>query len=137
MRGVYQGLGATMVRNVPCFATYFCFSEAGYRWVNPPETAGDVTYWQAFKGGLVGGAIAGFGFWGIFYPAECIKTRMQSDATDPALRKYKSSLECWQKTFAEGGVRAFFKGYTPALVRAIPVNAAIFCVVFSVKNALS
>lgn len=38
------------------------------------------------------------------------------------------------KTQAEGGVKAFYKGYIPSLTRAVPVNAAIFCAVFQVKD---
>jgi len=135
-RGAYQGFAPTMARNIPCFATYFCFSEAGYRWINPPGGLTPTTS-KAFLGGLVGGAFAGFGFWALFYPLEVIKSRMQSDAIDPALRKYHSMADCARKTYAEGGVKAFFKGYVPAIVRGVPVNAAIFCAVFSVKNALS
>ena len=135
-KGAYQGFAATTARNVPCFATYFCFSEFGYRLVNPVHSVAAPTVTSAFFGGLVGGAIAGFGFWGIFYPLEVIKTRIQSDHTDVAQRRYTSMIDCAQKTYAEGGVQAFYKGYTPAIVRAIPVNAAIFCVVFSVKNAM-
>jgi len=135
-KGAYQGFAPTMARNIPCFATYFCFSEFGYRLVNPVDSPTAPTVTKAFLGGLVGGAIAGFGFWGIFYPLEVIKTRMQSDHIDVAKRKYSSMMDCASKTYAEGGVAAFYKGYTPAIVRAIPVNAAIFCVVFSVKNAM-
>jgi len=135
-KGAYQGFAPTMARNIPCFATYFCFSEFGYRLVNPVDSPTAPTVTKAFLGGLVGGAIAGFGFWGIFYPLEVIKTRMQSDHIDVAKRKYSSMMDCASKTYAEGDVAAFYKGYTPAIVRAIPVNAAIFCVVFSVKNAM-
>lgn len=136
-RGAFQGFSATMARNIPCFSTYFCFSEFGYRLVNPATAETAPTVSKAFLGGLVGGALAGFGFWGIFYPLEVIKTRMQFDHVDVAKRKYKGMMDCAKKTYAEGGVKAFFKGYTPAIVRALPVNASIFCVVFSVKNAMS
>jgi len=121
-RGAYQGFNPTMARNIPCFATYFCFSEAGYRWVNPPDGPTPSTA-RAFLGGLVGGACAGFGFWGIFYPLETIKSRMQSDAIEVEKRKYSSMLDCARKTHAEGGIQAFYKGYVPAIVRGIPVNA--------------
>jgi len=81
---------------------------------------------------LAGGA-AGFGYWGLFYPLDIIKTRIQIDAEDPAERKYKSILDCFRQTSKEG-VRAFFKGYNPALLRAIPLNAAIFLAVLSTKK---
>jgi len=136
-QGAFQGFSATMARNIPCFGTYFCFSEFGYRLVNPPDALIAPTVSRAFLGGLVGGALAGFGFWGIFYPLEVVKTRMQSDDADIAKRRYKSLADCTRQTYSEGGIQAFYKGYTPAIVRAIPVNAAIFCVVFSVKNAMS
>lgn len=140
-RGAYQGFNPTMARNIPCFGTYFCFSEFGYRQINPPFTpdgrpSPPPTVGKALLGGLVGGMIAGFGFWGIFYPLETIKSRMQSDHSDPAKRRYRSMADCFAQTSKEGGVKAFYKGYVPAIVRAIPVNGAIFCVVFSVKNAL-
>jgi solute carrier family 25 carnitine/acylcarnitine transporter 20/29 len=135
-RGAYQGFAATCARNIPCFATYFCFSEFGFRLVNPVDSPTAPTVTSAFLGGLVGGAIAGFGFWGIFYPLEVIKTRIQSDHIDLDKRRYKSMVDCARQTYSEGGIQSFYKGYTPAIVRAIPVNAAIFCVVFSVKNAM-
>lgn len=136
-RGAFQGLEATMIRNVPCFGSYFICSEAGYRLINPPDSTEPITYNRAFLGGLVGGAIAGFGFWGLFYPTEIIKSKIQSDSPNPAERRYKGYADAVSKTWAEGGVAAFFKGYTPAIVRAVPVNAAIFSVVFVVKNALT
>jgi solute carrier family 25 carnitine/acylcarnitine transporter 20/29 len=135
-RGAYQGFIPTILRNVPAFGLYFYFSEFGFRLINPPTSDIPPTYAKTFLGGLVGGAFAGFGFWGIVYPLEVVKTRMQSDSLEISNRKYTGTLDCFAKTYKEGGIPAFFKGYTPALVRALPVNAAIFCVVFSVKNAL-
>lgn len=135
-RGAFQGFVPTMWRNIPCFGTYFCFSEFGYRLINPPDRKQSPTISEALLGGLVGGMIAGFGFWGIFYPLESIKSRMQSDHIEVSKRKYSSMMDCIVKTNQEGGVKAFYKGYAPAIIRAIPVNGAIFCVVFSVKNAL-
>jgi hypothetical protein len=42
-----------------------------------------------------------------------------------------------RKTHAEGGAAAFYKGYVPSMVRAVPVNAAIVCAVYSVKDWLN
>ncbi len=133
--GLYQGGVASWTRNIPCFGMYFLGSEFGYRQVVPPGTK--ATPDQVFIGGLVGGGIAGFCFWGIFYPLEVVKTRMQSDHIEVAKRRYSSFMDCVRKTNTEGGAAAFYKGYVPSMVRAVPVNAAIFCAVYSVKDRLN
>jgi solute carrier family 25 carnitine/acylcarnitine transporter 20/29 len=61
---------------------------------------------------------------------------MQSDNIAIDARRYTSYFDCVRKTYADGGVIAFFKGYVPSLARAIPVNAAIFCAVFQVKERM-
>jgi hypothetical protein len=47
----------------------------------------------------VGGGCAGFGFWGLVYPLETIKTRMQSDKIAVKDRAYKNMLDCAKKTY--------------------------------------
>jgi hypothetical protein len=49
-------------------------------------------------------------------------------------------MRCKSNAFylqAEGGVKTFFKGYVPSLVRAVPVNSAIFMAVFQVKSLMA
>jgi len=128
IRGLYQGLGATTLRNVPCFASYFFAFECVKQTLTPKGVKPSLL--TAF---LAGGA-AGFGFWGFWYPLDIIKTRMQTDATMPADRKYKNTLDCITKTLQREGPRAFFKGYAPSIVRAIPINASIFWAVNASKG---
>lgn len=61
---------------------------------------------------------------------------MQSDHVEINKRKYKSILDCINKTYKENGIKTFYKGYIPSLARAVPVNAAIFSAVFSIKQKL-
>jgi len=126
---IYQGLLATLVRDVPSFASYFFFFELTKQALSSRDQV--TPMWVNF---LAGGA-AGFGFWGLFYPLDIIKTRIQVDATNPLERKYKGIWDCIRKTSSEGP-GAFFKGYTPSLMRAIPLNAAIFLAVLSTKQFL-
>mmetsp|Transcript_22578 Transcript_22578/g.35961 ORF Transcript_22578/g.35961 Transcript_22578/m.35961 type:complete len:266 (-) Transcript_22578:945-1742(-) len=97
IRGLYQGFSATMLRNVPCFGLYFMGSEFGYRLACKPGETHSAS--QVFIGGLVGGACAGGAFWGLPYPLETIKTRMQSDAIEHSKRKYSGILDCAKKTY--------------------------------------
>jgi len=128
IRALYQGATAVTLRNAPCFANYFSFFEATKRKLTPEGHATNLLI------AMVAGGVAGFGFWGLFYPLDIIKTRMQTDATDPAERKYRNTLDCVKKTYAEGGVSAFYKGYVPTITRAVPVNAAIFLGISAIKK---
>ncbi|CAM9114948.1 unnamed protein product [Chrysoparadoxa australica] len=129
--GAYQGFAPTIIRNMPCFGGYFCAFEATKKaFTKEGET-------PSLPVCFLAGGSAGFAFWGLLYPLETIKTRMQGDNPDPAKRLYKSMADCWAKTYAEGGVKSFFKGYVPSLARAVPVNAAIFTGFTAAQRALS
>eukprot|EP00164_Ancoracysta_twista_P006506 GFYU01009063.1.p1 GENE.GFYU01009063.1~~GFYU01009063.1.p1 ORF type:complete len:298 (-),score=82.20 GFYU01009063.1:201-1094(-) len=128
IRGVYQGLGATWLRNIPAFGCYFCAGDTVKQVMTPP---GEKPSTQVM---FLSGAAAGFAFWGLNYPLELIKTRMQTDHSEMSQRKYKSIIDCATKTLRNDGVQAFFRGYTPCLIRAIAVNGAIFLAVESTKK---
>jgi len=128
--GIYQGLTSTIMRNVPCFGSYFYAFELVKQKLTKKDEK--TTLLTAF---LAGGA-AGFGFWGLWYPLDIIKTRMQTDETIPEKRKYKNTLDCIQKTLKNEGYKAFWKGYVPSIVRAIPINASIFLAVNATKKIL-
>lgn len=64
--------------------------------------------------------------WLTAYPVDVVKSRMQTDGFTPETQKYKSALDCFRKTLAAEGPAAFFRGFSPVLVRAAPANAATF-----------
>mmetsp|Transcript_2208 Transcript_2208/g.2945 ORF Transcript_2208/g.2945 Transcript_2208/m.2945 type:complete len:289 (+) Transcript_2208:96-962(+) len=130
IKGVYQGFVASLMRNVPCFGAYFFSFEATKAALT--KKGEDPSLGTCF----VAGGAAGFGFWGIWYPLETMKTRIQSDNPDPKLRNYKGILDCFGKTYAENGLKSFYKGYLPSIARAVPVNAAIFTGFTAAKKAL-
>lgn len=61
----------------------------------------------------------------------------QGDHTDPAKRLYSGVLDCFKKTMAEGGYKAFYKGFAPSITRAMPVNGAIFTGFTAAQRALN
>ena len=127
IRGLYQGYSATLIRNVPCFGMYFAGFEASSRYLT-----------NYFPGSLlvsfISGGVAGFSFWGLFYPLEIIKTRIQVDNVDKTNRMYKSYLDCFRKTIQKEGFRTLWNGYLPTLIRAVPVNASIFLAFNYIKS---
>lgn len=65
--------------------------------------------------------------WLIVYPVDMLKSRMQIDGITTT--QYTSTYDCLQKTIKSSGVQSLFRGLTPTLIRAFPVNAATFTVV--------
>lgn len=49
---------------------------------------------------------------------------------------HRSALVCAQSIFADHGIRGFFKGFGPTMVRAFPANAATFFVYELVSGQL-
>jgi len=131
IRGLYKGFVPTVLRNVPAFGGYFFTFEAVKRWLTKPGEVPTLT--TCF---LAGGA-GGFGFWGFVYPLELIKTRIQNDSLNPSQQKYKGVWDCFRKTLKSEGLSGFFRGYVPANVRAVPVNAFVFLAVTASKRAMN
>ncbi len=75
---------------------------------------------------MLGGASAGIALWLSAYPFDIVKSRLQTDGLAPADRQYKGALDCARQIYAQNGVKGFFKGLTPTLVRAPFANAATF-----------
>lgn len=70
------------------------------------------------------GAAAGYAMWFTVYPADIVKSRLQTDnLTNP---EYKSLKDCIGKIYKANGVGGFFKGFAPTILRAAPANAATF-----------
>jgi len=123
VRGLYQGLGATIIRDIPAVSCYFGVYELCRRWFAGPN--GDVNKLSASHL-LISGGVGGLLYWVFTYPIDVVKSSMQGDSTIKSQRKYSSIIDCAQKLYAQGGVRTFFRGITPCLLRAFPANAACF-----------
>jgi len=132
IRGLYKGFVPTVMRNIPAFGGYFFTFEAVKRWLTKP---GDKE--PSLTACFLAGGAGGFGFWGFVYPIELIKTRIQNDSLNPAEQKYKGVWDCFRKTLKSEGVKGFFRGYVPANVRAVPVNAFVFLAVTASKRAMN
>eukprot|EP01096_Ripella_sp_DP13-Kostka_P009912 TRINITY_DN3828_c0_g1_i1.p1 TRINITY_DN3828_c0_g1~~TRINITY_DN3828_c0_g1_i1.p1 ORF type:complete len:289 (-),score=111.82 TRINITY_DN3828_c0_g1_i1:81-947(-) len=118
--GIYQGLVATIFRNVPANAFYFAAYQQAQTFLR-----GDSHDLSPLKTLLAGG-IGGMGYWLFCYPLDAIKSIIQSDHADPKQRVYRTYVQSVRKVLAERGVGGFFKGFTPCIIRAFPANAFCF-----------
>lgn len=92
----------------------------------------EIPSWKiALYGGLAGEAL-----WLSSYPLDVVKSKMQSDGFGSDQR-FKSMRDCFRQTYRAEGLRGFWKGIAPTLLRAMPVSAGTFAVVEMTMRAIS
>lgn len=129
---LFRGLAATLLRDAPTFGVYFAsFELAREFWHEREQRASGAGAPAAARGEppawvtLLAGGLAGVLSWALALPADVIKSRVQGVAPSertPRIAAVATAL------YAEAGLRGFFKGAVPCLIRAVPVNAVTFLV---------
>lgn len=135
MTALYQGLGATVVRNSLCVALYFGVYEGVRRQIAAHQNieVKDLSTSSI----LIAGGAGGAAYWGIGYPLDMVKSSMQGDSPNKSERLYKSLPETFRKLYANGGFKQFYRGFSPCFIRAIPGNAICFLGYQYTKDTLS
>lgn len=128
MRGIFKGTNATFVRNVLTTPFFYGFYDSV-----KDVTNNYVGQKDSLIGSALGGAVGGFGIWGILYPLDVVKTRIQLDEFSKSKQNYHGIIDTFKKMYKTEGMRSFFRGYGPCIVRAVPVNACVF-VAFDIVN---
>lgn len=106
----------TIAREVPAFGAYFWT----YEYLTRREDLSPISTSSMLMAGGTAGAVS----WIVIYPIDVIKSRMQIDDS-----KYKNSMDCLRKSVSKEGFGFLYRGLTPTILRAFPVNAATFAVV--------
>jgi len=123
IRGVYQGLQATLIRDIPANSLYFGVYELARRGLlSKGQKVEDLPAWKV----LLAGGLGGMAFWAFTYPTDVVKSSIQTDSIVRSERKYKNYVDAVRKIYAADGVRGFFKGFTPCMIRSFPANAVCF-----------
>lgn len=121
--GLFRGLTTTMVRDIPSYAVYF--SSYDYCKKRLSEARFD-----AATNAILSGGTAGTLCWGACYPFDVLKSRMQAQSKHAPHQQnavyFRSLWHCYSHLVSVGGHRSLFQGVLPTLIRAFPVNAAIF-----------
>jgi len=113
--GLYRGVGACLLRDVPFSGIYFpCYAKLKTWFKGDKE---NLTPWEL----LCAGALAGAPAASLVTPADVIKTRLQVDrrgAVDEV--KYEGISDCFFKILKEEGPTALFKGAGARVFRSSP-----------------
>lgn len=122
--GAYQGILPHFMRNIPAGATHLgMFEVARLKFADKLKVeVKDLP----IKYTVISGAIGGWSYWFFFYPLDLAKSAIQSDHPDKSKRRFKGIVDVYQQLYThEGGIKRFYKGFTPCLMRSIPANAAL------------
>lgn len=115
MSSLFKGLGATWTREIPGFAIYFSVFNG------MKERTTKMTPYHSFGYGMLAGATA----WVFIYPQDRIKTYLQSKVDTEIKVGYKSAI---QDILRDGGIMKLYRGFSFALMRAVPLHATTFTV---------
>lgn len=116
--GLFRGMRVLLMRDVYSYGLYFVSYEHMKRTVLAKTDKSEMDHVMS----LLAGGLAGTFAWFSCYPIDVVKTRLQTSTT------YSGIVDCFTRSFREEGIKVFFKGLTPALMRSFPVNATIFYV---------
>jgi solute carrier family 25 carnitine/acylcarnitine transporter 20/29 len=128
--GWAQGATAAVARNVSNCFWFFGLYEAAKRELAahaPGRT-------QANR--VAAGAVAGVGCTALSLPLDVCHYALMAEPSDPAARRLRGLRDCAQRTWAQGGARAFWVGGGPALARALLGGAVLVSAVEAARSVL-
>ncbi|XP_063329575.1 solute carrier family 25 member 55a isoform X2 [Pelmatolapia mariae] len=105
IQGLYKGLGATLMRDVPFSIVYFPLFANLNRLGKPSPEASSPFYW-AFLSGCAAGSTAAVAV----NPCDVVKTRLQSLNKGASEETYSGVVDCVSKIMQKEGPSAFLKG---------------------------
>ncbi|KAM3618661.1 uncharacterized protein V6R79_023200 [Siganus canaliculatus] len=104
--GLYRGLGATLMRDIPFSVVYFpLFAHLHQLGQHSSEDSSVPFYWS-FMSGCMAGCVAAVAV----SPCDVVKTRLQSLKNGANEESYNGVVDCVRKIMRKEGPRAFLKG---------------------------
>lgn len=105
LAGLYKGLGATLLRDIPFSIIYFpLFANLNNLGFN--KLTGKASFAHSFMSGCVAGSIAAI----IVTPLDVLKTRIQTLKKGLGEDSYSGITDCARKLWIQEGPSAFMKG---------------------------
>jgi solute carrier family 25 carnitine/acylcarnitine transporter 20/29 len=112
--GLFKGTAATLARDVPGSVAYF----GAYEVLKSALSKSDGSISPLAI--LFSGGMAGVANWVVAIPADVIKSRIQSATGKTSMANVIGEL------YKQEGIKGFFRGLGPVMLRAFPANAACF-----------
>jgi len=121
VNGLYRGYVSTLARDIPGNFVWYGIYEGVCMCMMPEGgTKADLGPWAH----LLGGALSGVGYWTAFYPADTVKSMIQTNPDHTG----KGFLETLVNIHKREGIRGLYRGWGVTVARAAPAHALIFAV---------
>lgn len=134
IRGFYAGLQPTLIEIVPYISLHFAFYEGAKEKVLEYQNRTQLMPHESMLLGAASGTASKL----LTLPLDNAKKLMQVEAQFPAPGTsrvaYKGIMDVLRSTWQKEGVRGWFRGATPSLVKAAPNSAITFAVYESSKR---
>ncbi|ETV96414.1 hypothetical protein, variant [Aphanomyces invadans] len=125
LRGLFKGIVPTMWREIPGTAAWFATYHATLDYLRHGKD--EKLDWDV----IAAGALSGIAYNGAFYPADTVKSLVQTSPT------HRRSMDVVNEVYALHGVKGFYRGLCPTVFRAIPANAVLFYTYEEIRSVFS
>ncbi|KAH3672425.1 hypothetical protein WICMUC_004261 [Wickerhamomyces mucosus] len=119
IKSLFKGSIATLARDGSGSAIYFATYEIVKK--NLSVKSGTKDGELSLISISTAGGFAGMSMWLVVFPIDTIKTRLTNNVNESITMK-----QAIQSIYQRGGLKSFFPGLGPALLRSFPANAATF-----------
>jgi solute carrier family 25 carnitine/acylcarnitine transporter 20/29 len=116
--GLFQGMAATVMREIPAFGFYFWSQKLSEDHLNS-------LHLPPFASSFVSGGIAGAVSWTVAYPIDVAKTEIQMVPSSTP-RNQRTILAILRRIVANQGWFFLYRGLGTTILRSLPVNAVLF-----------
>lgn len=126
--GVFRGFDITLLREIQAYGVWFLSYECMIRKIidlQNYKSRNDISTPEL----LAAGAAAGNFLWLSSYPLDVIKSNVQSDKFGKESKFNGKSLLATKYIYNTHGLKGFWRGITPCLIRATPCSAGTFAAV--------
>ena len=118
---LFKGSLATLARDGPGSALYFASYEVTKNYLNSKSSINHNNNEISIGNVCIAGGVAGMSMWLVVFPIDTIKTTLQASSEGQSM--ISATRDIYLK---RGGIKGFFPGLGPALLRSFPANAATF-----------
>lgn len=133
IRGFWHGQTGTLIRETGGSAAWFGSYEGTkilfIKYDSSVESTDDIKIWQQ----MLGGAAAGMSYNFVFYPADTIKSRMQTE--DTVMKSQSTFFGTGKDLWKQQGLKGFYRGCGITVFRAAPSSAIIFTIYETLRKS--